>query len=76
MLPVFRRVVIPDAFFCADVILTTLQNIFEGIVVREDKIRHNVDIELPFLVLEKVLMKLTKSGESRQVCLVVGHMRH
>jgi len=61
-----RRVTIPEAFLCADAILTTLQNIFDGIVVRETKIRQNVDIALPFLVLETILMKLTKFGESRQ----------
>jgi len=61
-----RRIVIPEAFLCADAMLTTLQNIFDGIVVREEKIRKNVDVELPFLVLETILMKLTKCGESRQ----------
>ena len=47
--------------------LKTLQNIFEGLTVREAVCTRHVAEELPFLALEKVLMELTKRGKSRQV---------
>ncbi|KAI1722935.1 lyase domain-containing protein [Ditylenchus destructor] len=61
-----RRVVIPQAFFTAEAILVTLQNVLEGLNVETTTISRNVEKELPFLALEKALMLLTKVGVSRQ----------
>ena len=62
-----RRIVIPDAFLAADAIVTTLQNVLEGLKVNEETISKNVANELPFLALEKALMLLTEQGVDRQM---------
>jgi adenylosuccinate lyase len=61
-----RRMLIPDAFLCAEAVLTTFQNVFEGLSVQTENVERTVRRELPFLALEKALMKLTEYGVSRQ----------
>jgi len=60
-----RRICIPEALLTMDAILTILQNIFEGLHVHGNVAR-KVEAELPFLALEKALMKLSKHDVSRQ----------
>jgi adenylosuccinate lyase len=47
-----RRVTIPEAFLTADIVLTTLQNITEGLVVYPAIIARRVRQELPFMATE------------------------
>ncbi|MFH4979368.1 hypothetical protein AB6A40_006077 [Gnathostoma spinigerum] len=61
-----RRITIPDCFLTADAILTTLQNILEGLSVHLEAIHRTVSEELPFLALEKAMMLLTEEGVDRQ----------
>lgn len=44
-----RRVTIPEAFLTADIVLTTLQNVFEGLVVYPKVIARRISQELPFM---------------------------
>ncbi|KAH7680415.1 Protein R06C7.5 a, partial [Aphelenchoides avenae] len=61
-----RRMLIPDAFLCAEAVLSTLQNVFEGLQVQKENVEKLIRHEIPFLALEKALMKLTEHGVSRQ----------
>jgi hypothetical protein len=44
-----RRVTIPEAFLTTDIVLTTLQNIMEGLVVYPKVIARRISQELPFM---------------------------
>lgn len=63
-----RRLTIPEAFLTADVILTILQNISEGLVVYPAIIRKHIDAELPFMATENIIMAMVRAGGDRQVC--------
>ncbi|WVW86950.1 adenylosuccinate lyase [Kwoniella bestiolae CBS 10118] len=63
-----RRVTIPEAFLTADILLTTLQNISEGLVVYPKVIARRISQELPFMATENVIMAIVKSGGDRQEC--------
>jgi adenylosuccinate lyase len=61
-----RRISLPEAFLTADVLLTTLQNISEGLVVYPAMIRRHVNQELPFMATENIIMAMVKAGGDRQ----------
>ncbi|CAI5438483.1 unnamed protein product [Caenorhabditis angaria] len=61
-----RRILIPDCLLTAEALLTTLQNIFEGLTVQTENVRKIVDDEIAFLGLEKAMMMLTEDGVDRQ----------
>ncbi|KAF8522750.1 adenylosuccinate lyase [Hysterangium stoloniferum] len=61
-----RRVTLPEAFLTADIILTTLQNISEGLVVYPQVIARRISEELPFMATENVIMAVVKKGGDRQ----------
>ncbi|WWC65802.1 adenylosuccinate lyase [Kwoniella dejecticola CBS 10117] len=63
-----RRVTIPEAFLTADILLTTLQNISEGLVVYPKVIERRISQELPFMATENVIMAIVKAGGDRQEC--------
>ncbi|XP_043251571.1 adenylosuccinate lyase isoform X2 [Colletes gigas] len=63
-----RRITLSEAFLSADVILMTLQNITEGLVVYPKVIARHVAQELPFMSAENVIMAMVKAGGDRQVC--------
>lgn len=63
-----RRVTIPEAFLTADILLTTLQNITEGLVVYPKVIERRISQELPFMATENIIMAMVKAGGDRQVC--------
>lgn len=62
----YRRVSIPEAFITADIILTTLQNIAEGLVVYEKVIAANLQRELPFMATEYIIAAMVEQKRSRQ----------
>ncbi|PKI83779.1 adenylosuccinate lyase [Malassezia vespertilionis] len=63
-----RRLSIPEAFLTADVILTVLQNISEGLVVYPAIIKRHINAELPFMATENIIMAMVRDGGDRQKC--------
>ncbi|CAI9556975.1 unnamed protein product, partial [Staurois parvus] len=63
-----RRVSLAEAFLTADIVLSTLQNISEGLVVYPKVIERRIRQELPFMATENIIMAMVKSGGNRQDC--------
>ncbi|KAM9276157.1 adenylosuccinate lyase isoform 3-T3 [Cariama cristata] len=63
-----RRVCLAEAFLTADIILSTLQNISEGLVVYPKVIARRIGQELPFMATENIIMAMVKAGGNRQDC--------
>ena len=61
-----RRIVLPEAFLSADVILTTCIDIADGLHVWPAVIKQRLDLELPFMATEAILMHCVKNGGNRQ----------
>ncbi|EPQ55693.1 Adenylosuccinate lyase [Gloeophyllum trabeum ATCC 11539] len=61
-----RRITLPEAFLTADIVLTTLQNVSEGLVVYPKVIARRIHQELPFMATENIIMALVKKGGDRQ----------
>ncbi|XP_069052979.1 adenylosuccinate lyase [Lepisosteus oculatus] len=63
-----RRICLAEAFLTADIILSTLQNITEGLVVYPKVIDRHIRHELPFMATENIIMAMVKAGGNRQDC--------
>jgi adenylosuccinate lyase len=63
-----RRISLAEAFLTADIVLTILQNISEGLVVYPKVIERRIMQELPFMATENVIMAMVQAGGDRQVC--------
>jgi adenylosuccinate lyase len=61
-----RRLVLPDAFLCADAILGLAAHIAAGLVVREAAVASRVAREIPFMATETLLMEASLRGGDRQ----------
>jgi len=61
-----RRVSLPEAFLTADIVLSTLQNVSEGLVVYPKVISRRISQELPFMATENIIMAMVKKGGDRQ----------
>jgi adenylosuccinate lyase len=61
-----RRIVLPEAFLAADVILSLLININTGLQVWPNVIARRVAAELPFMATENIMMAAAKAGGDRQ----------
>lgn len=61
-----RRIALPEAFLAADVILSTLANIADGLHVWPAVVRSHLMAELPFMATEVILMQCVKAGGDRQ----------
>ncbi|TFY65324.1 hypothetical protein EVJ58_g2051 [Rhodofomes roseus] len=61
-----RRITLPEAFLTADIVLTTLQNVSEGLVVYPKVIARRISQELPFMATENIIMAMVKAGGDRQ----------
>jgi hypothetical protein len=61
-----RRITLPEAFLTADIVLSTLQNVSEGLVVYPKVIERRIQQELPFMATENIIMALVKKGGDRQ----------
>ncbi|MEM3116820.1 MAG: adenylosuccinate lyase [Nitrososphaerales archaeon] len=61
-----KRIALPEAFLAVDGILMLYHSIIDGIDINVDRIRNNVQRELPFIASEDILMEAVKSGGDRQ----------
>ncbi|MEE8385708.1 MAG: adenylosuccinate lyase [Dehalococcoidia bacterium] len=61
-----RRLSIPDAFLTSDGMLVLVENVARGLVVNPQVIRSNLQVHLPFMASESVLMLATAAGGDRQ----------
>lgn len=61
-----RRLVLPDAFLCADAVAGLAAHIAAGLTVREATVRARVARELPFMATETLLMESVLRGGDRQ----------
>jgi adenylosuccinate lyase len=60
-----RRVSLPEAFLTADIVLSTLQNISEGLVVYPKVIERRILEELPFMATENIIMAIVSKPKVR-----------
>ncbi|KAJ3093299.1 Phosphoribosylglycinamide formyltransferase [Physocladia obscura] len=63
-----RRVTLPEAFLTADIVLSLIQNIVDGMVVYPKVIERRIRQELPFMATENIIMWMVKHGGDRQQC--------
>lgn len=63
---VVRRVIIQDAFFAADGILNSIYNLLTNLVVNQEKIKSELEKNLPYLCSSTILMHLVKAGLGRE----------
>lgn len=61
-----KRISVPEAFLCADVILETWLNVAQNLVVYPAVIDARLRSELPFIATENILMEAVKLGGDRQ----------
>lgn len=69
--PSCRRISLAESFLTADIILSTLQNITEGLVVYPKVIERHIRQELPFMATENIIMAVVQAGGNRQVTQLV-----
>jgi adenylosuccinate lyase len=62
-----KRLAVSEAFLAANAILIILNNISKGFVVYPKIIKTRIDLELPFMATENILMEAVKKGGNRQV---------
>ena len=61
-----RRIVLPEAFLAADVILSLLANIMNGVQIWPKVIEAHIMAELPFMATENIMMAAVREGGDRQ----------
>ena len=64
---VVRRVVVADSFYVLDGLLHTFMTILQEFGVFEEKIKAELDDQLPLLATSKILMECVKAGMGREV---------
>ena len=61
-----RRIVIPEAFLCADAVLRLACSVISGLTVNEKVIYRTLREYLPFMATENILMEGVRRGGDRQ----------
>jgi len=61
-----RRIALPEAYLTADAVLSLTANVAGGLVVHEAVIAERLERELPFLLVEEVLIAGVRGGGDRQ----------
>lgn len=63
-----RRITNAQAFLTADVVLSVLQNVIDGLVIYPKVIERRISQELPFMATENIIMAMVGRGGDRQEC--------
>jgi adenylosuccinate lyase len=61
-----RRISLPEAYLTADAVLQLVENVARGFVVHEAVIGRRLERQLPFLIVEDVLIAGVREGGDRQ----------
>lgn len=61
-----KRISVSEAFLAVDAILNIYINVADGLVVYPKIIRQHMDLELPFMATENIMMSAVKKGGDRQ----------
>jgi adenylosuccinate lyase len=61
-----RRIVLPEAYLCAEAVLLIAHNVASGLVVHAGRIRERLEEALPFLLTESLLLAGVRAGGDRQ----------
>lgn len=61
-----KRISLPQMFLAIDSILLSMHNLFTNLTVNQHVIEFNLKNELPFIILEDILMIYVKNGGDRQ----------
>ena len=61
-----RRIILPEAFLCADELLITMQKLIGGLVIDEAAVARNFAAYASFAATERLLMAAVKAGADRQ----------
>ena len=61
-----RRLVLPEMFIATDAMLDIILGVVRGLTVYPKVIERHVNVELPFLASESILMEAVKAGGNRQ----------
>jgi adenylosuccinate lyase len=61
-----RRLTLPQAFLATDGVLRLALNISSGLVVNPDVVRRQVELTLPYMATENVIMAAVAAGGDRQ----------
>ncbi|MDP6037638.1 MAG: adenylosuccinate lyase [Candidatus Latescibacteria bacterium] len=61
-----KRLALPQMFLGIDAILILFMNVVRGLVVYPQMIRKHIDLELPFMATENIMMEAVKRGGDRQ----------
>jgi len=61
-----RRIILPEAFLCADELLMTAQTLIGRLVIDEAAVARNFATYAPFAATERLLMAAVKAGADRQ----------
>ena len=62
-----RRLILPEAFLCADELLLTAKRLIAGLKIDRSGVERNFQIYAPFAATERLLMASVKAGADRQV---------
>ena len=61
-----KRLAVPDAYMATDAILVLAANVAGGLMVNEGVVAANLDVHLPFMAMEAVMMDAAGAGGDRQ----------
>jgi adenylosuccinate lyase len=61
-----RRLILPEAFLCADELLITAQKLIDGLQIDRSGVEKNFQTYAPFAATERLLMALVTAGADRQ----------
>ena len=62
-----RRITLAEAFLTADALLQTVLNIAQGLVVYPRVIERSIQMEVPFMATENIILAMVRAGADRQV---------